>query len=186
MGRPILKLPEHAAQVLLRLREMEDSRPLNSYLRALADKGWGYQSSATVLGLSRQTVHQHAKRGSLNCDLIPEAPPVPPHPRPERPEPPSLSREQIRRLRTLQNLAVKCRGHHRPGDPRRKASEELSRMINDLTKEGINYPTIGAAIGVRPMTVRARLKRHRYRRTNPSLKPYGGYRSQEATDAHAS
>jgi DNA-directed RNA polymerase specialized sigma24 family protein len=184
MGRPVRELPEQAVLELRRLYAMDETHLLDAYLRALAEAGWGYQPSATVLGVARQTIHQRVLRGSLECEGLPEVPALPT--RPERPAPPTLSREQVKRLRALQAKAVKLKGHHKPDDPRRQASEELSRFIDELTRVEISYKEIGAAIGVQPMTVRARLKRHGYRLTNPTLKPYGGHRPQEATNAHAS
>lgn len=186
MGRPVRELPEQAVQELHRLYAMDETHLLDAYLRALADAGWGYQPSATVLGVSRQTIHQRAMRGSPEHEGLPEVPRPPTRPERLRSAPPTLTQGQIRKLKTLQAQAVQLRGHHKPDHPWRVASEELSRMIDELTRVEITYREIGAAIGVQPMTVRARLKRHGYRLTNPTLPPYGGHRPQEATNAHAS
>lgn len=176
MGRPVLVLPEETQVDLRRLHGMDDPVLLNTYLAQLADAGWGYQPSATALGMHRQSIRQRAAQG-LNVPLgPPQLPIVPEPPRKSLPTSPAISGPEANRLRRLNGLAQKLRPEHGPKDPHRRASEELSAFIDALTKRGVQYKQIGAVLGIKPMTVRARLKRHGYRRPNPALKPYQGKR----------
>jgi hypothetical protein len=181
MGRPVLVLPEQTQVTLRVLAAAEDPQPLDSYLAALADAGWGYQPAARVLGINREWARVRAHRGSLGPQHLP---PVPELPRkPEKPAPPALSREEALRLRALNQQARQLRAEHPADDPRRLASEELSEFIDALTKRGITYRQMGAAMGIKARSVRDRLNRHGYRAGGPKLVPYRGRRPEEA---HAS
>lgn len=179
MGRPVRVLPEQTQADLRRLAGTEPPELLGYFLGALNDAGWGYQPAATALGLSRQQVHSRALHGHQMDGQIPEVPPLPE--RPQKPPRPVLSRAEARQLRTLQDKAVQLRGHHSANHPYRLASERLSKLINDQLERGIGYKDIGDVIGVKPMTVRARLKRHGYRVTNPALRPYRKPERREAS-----
>jgi transcriptional regulator of acetoin/glycerol metabolism len=176
MGRPVLVLPEEIQAALRLSAGMGDPQILDSLLATIADQGWGYQPSATALGLHRQTVRQRAQRGTLGLQGLPA---VPEAPRAVRPEPPALSEAERAELAQLNKLAQQLRAEHGEEDPRRVASERLSALIDELTKKKIRYKEIAEVLGVRPMTVRARLKRHGYRQINPKLTPYRGHRPQE-------
>lgn len=175
VGRPVLVLPERIQTELRLAAGLGDRHVLDSLLREIAEKGWGYQAAATALGLSRQTVYERAQRGSLGLQGLPEVP----FAREPRPEPPALTQAEKTRLRELQRKAVQLRGYHKTNDPRRKASEELSALIDELTRRKITYAQIGAALRVEPMTVRARLRRHGYRTTEPSLRRYRAAEQEE-------
>lgn len=188
MARPVLTLPGETQDHLRRLAGGDDPQRRDDYLAALYDAGWPYAAAATVLGLARETIREWAQKGFPDADKLPPVPQPP-----ERPEPPQrlswgeLTDPERRQLRALQNLASELRGHHDLDAPERRASEDLSAMIDELTtrKDGrLTYAQIGEAMGVRPMTVRARLKRHGYRTTNPTLRQYGAAR-REAQEADA-
>lgn len=168
VGRPVLVLPKRIQTELKLAARLDDRHVLDSLLREIAEKGWGYQPSATALGLSRQTVFERAQRGSLGLPGLPEVPLA----REPRPEPPELTQDEKERLSQLQEQAVQLRGFHKDDDPLRKASEELSALIDELTQRKITYAQIGEVLQVEPMTVRARLRRHGYRTTEPSLRRY--------------
>lgn len=178
MGRPVLVLPEQTQEVLRALAAAKDPQPLDSYLAALADAGWGYQPAARVLGINREWARTRAHRGSLGPQDLPPVPEVPR--KPERPAPPTLSPKQARRLRALNQRARQLRAEHPADDPRRLASEELSWLIDELTKQGITYQQMGAAMGIKARSVRDRLHRHGYRSGGPKLVPYRGRRPEEA------
>jgi hypothetical protein len=86
----------------------------------------------------------------------------------------TLDARTKQRLRRLQRRAVQLRGFHSATDPRRKASEELAKLIHELAGKGVPYRAMAEAMGVRPMTVRERLKRHGYRTVAPGMRPYRG------------
>lgn len=184
MGRPVLVLPEETQAELRRLAGMDDPVLLNTYLAEIADAGWGYQPSATALGLHRQSIRQRAARavsGSLSAVQLLA---VPTPPKRKKPVPATITEPEANRLRRLNGQAKKLRPEHAATDPRRLASEELSAFIDELTQRGVQYKQVAAVLGIKPMTVRARLKRHGYRKTNPALEPYRGFRpDREKVDA---
>jgi DNA-directed RNA polymerase specialized sigma24 family protein len=172
MGRPILELPEQTQQHLRDMVANTDQEALNAYLLALDIAGWGYQPAARALGRPRETIRSWALRGSQSYGPLPPVPEVPK--RPVKPEPPSLTAKQAQRLATLNRKACQLHPRHSARHPFRVASEELSALLAEHRRNRISYEKLGAAMGVAPSTVRARLRRHGYLTVSPSLTPYRG------------
>jgi hypothetical protein len=176
--RPARILPEQTQQ---ELREIwaDDQARAGAFIRELNEAGWGFNSSAKALGISRETARKRAQDAPHDVGwlpAVPEAPPKVERPRKERPSPPEIPWEVAKRLRELHRLGHQLRGEHAEDDPRRVASEDLTRLMDELTRQGHSYAQIGAELGLKPMSIRGRLKRHGYRRPNPSLTPYAGRR----------
>lgn len=175
MGRPVLALPDEIEQELRRLHELPEQDLLNAYLSLLAERGWGYQPAATVLGMHRQSVRQRAQQGDQRA-LKGAALPTVPEARPGPPKPPAITPAEEERLLDLKKRSEGLRAEHPADDPRRLATEQMTKLIDQLTKRKITYAQIAKVLGVRPMTVRARLMRHGYRNGYASLPLYRGKR----------
>jgi hypothetical protein len=158
---------------LIRLRHFPV--PLAWHLRELHDIGdYTYRALGDVLGLTGERVGQLAgKAKPVTGTPRVESPPPPPSIVPPMKPPPVVTAEIAAELADLQGKAVQVRGHTGRDDPRRAASETLSRRLAELRKAGATYRELGDALGVREGTVRARLQTHGYQRRPPSRKVYG-------------
>lgn len=173
-----MTVPEETAVELCRFRdEIEDGRP-DPGVRFLADMyaaGWSCGSIGRAMGWPRNRAHYWATRVPAGSEVPRDMPVVPPVP--EKPGPPPavhLEPATATRLRELYEDASQLRGAHGPDHPYRKASEELTEIINTETARGVTYREIGTVLGIGPGSVRARLARHGYRTTYPGLTPYRG------------
>lgn len=193
----IRHLSDEDAETLVRLRVTSITDPagtpeLCAWLRDARNYGYTLECLASEVGLTRERIRQLV----LKAPETPAAAPVVG----ARPEPvdlpwpdlkaswlrwprPQLSPAEVAELRALQNQARELRGSHSADDPRRLASEQLSARLADLMENaGFTYGELAGALGVEPMTVRARLKRHGHRGgPAPSQKQYvGGSRSSSS------
>ena len=165
-------------------RSMPDEHDeLDAYLYALTHKGgWTLQSISDVIGITRERVRQRVERAK-ECNFAIDYVDVPIYVKPVpvkeyvRPRP-KLNSSQVRKLRNLHSMAKNLRG--KCGDTsERRASEALSAYLNELIYEnGYWTADVARAMGVKVITVRARLSRFGYRPLAPSQKPYQGLTSK--------
>jgi hypothetical protein len=185
--RPARILPEQTQQELREIWAVDQERA-GAFIRALNEAGWGFNSSAKALGISRETARMRAHDAPGTTGELPPVPPAPPkveRPRKERPGPPPISDEVAERLVLLHYSARKLRGEHAEDDPRRVAFEDLTKLLHELTEKGHTYAQLGGVIGLKPMSIRGRLKRHGYRQPNPGLTPYAGRRPDKQEEVAA-
>ena len=91
------------------------------------------------------------------------------------PRPDELSEAALlERLALLKPLAAANRGPIRAGDARRVAGEEYAWLIDLALRQGLAPRRLAQATGSTWLVLRARLARHGYRTTPPTMTPYRG------------
>lgn len=160
-ARPKVALPDDFARLLRRMQKTDDP-DLSPLLAKLKEAGWTYQEIADALGVTRQAIGQRVK----HPDRKPRVAVV-------------LPDKIERRLRELHATARTVNGAMPPEHPARRDSEELSRMMADLAKQGVPVLTLAKALGITHYAAAARLYRHGYREQMPQSQPQARYKNRK-------
>ena len=158
--------------VVANLIELRDTPALLAwYLRQLHDIGdFTYEALGAEIDRTGERARQLARDAVAVIGTPTVEPPPPEVPPPPRPS--VVTDEVAAELAALQVDARQVRGNHQPDDPRRAASETLSRRLAELRAEGATMKELAAALGVQEITVRMRLVRHGYAPIPPTVRPY--------------
>lgn len=147
-----------------------DSR-LNVLLRRAREAGWTLKVLGQAIGITCEGVRVRSMKPGSDEDLpnVPAWPRKPPKPARAPKGQPTVPADTAERLRRLNVVARTVNGAVPAGDPKRRASEELSALIADLIdNQGVAGAEVARTMGVPWGTVRARMARHGYRKSAPS------------------
>jgi plasmid maintenance system antidote protein VapI len=174
----LLKLPAETADELIVAYGTGNRALLLSYVVALREGGWTFESMAQPLGISRERVRQlynevlpyetglalaEAQRVGF---VVPE--------RPIREEkakhtPKKLSPEALERLQHLQPRAQLVRSNSARF---RAEAEEFVQLLNKQREAGVTIYQMAKALGVTHAAIRSRLVRYGYLNTSSDAKAY--------------
>jgi len=167
-------LPEGIASLLISLTYLERI----AYCRALRAEGWGYQSMATPLGISRERVRQMITWDISHGPQYRKAPvsslPVPELPRvistQEVVEIKKLPEDILKVLKDLQEKSALVCSYSKKY---RAEAEEYASLLNNLiTKQGYSAYGLAKQIGVNPGGINSKLVRYGYKQSLGKCKSF--------------
>lgn len=181
-----LVLPADAAEKLEVAHRTGDRQALQSYIVALREAGWTYESMAKPLGVSRERIRQlysevmpygvglalaEAERVGF---VVPERPELEVKVREKkyRPEPDA---EVLARLKELKPYAERVRSN--ATRYRAEAEEYVSLLNEEYTGRGVPMLRLAKELGVTHAAIRSRLVRYGYLQTESGAKAYTPIRS---------
>lgn len=168
-------------------REVSGSRPFLALVLSLRRAGWPLSSIALATGVSREAVRQwHNAAEAMGMDLdLPEVPSPPPANKTKE----QLQREESARRRKVEEarqqaildmvlpgllevkeMAEGLRGPSECNPARAAASALYTRRLHEAVEMDVNQAQLARALGIKPVTIAARLRRGGYRPKAPSEK----------------
>lgn len=153
-------------------KDSPENLRLNGFILALRRAGWPLAAIGKPLGYTREAIRLREQR-ALPVDGLPPVP-APPHiPTQAELQQEAVAARRAARLAPLrpdvvsrmQELAAQARtvnGTTPAGDPRRRASVELTELIAAVLAEGATIGGVARALGVTYPAIRFRLGRHGY------------------------
>lgn len=158
-------LPNEVVTIMASL----NSQDKKAYAKRLYEAGWSFHKIGLSCGVSRETIrkwHTHIEPYNNSVDSLPVPVayievPVYKH----RPKVPSA--DVVARLITLHKNAKRVRSK---SSNFRVEAEELGKLINELTSQGITKYQIAKAMGTSIGAINHRLVRYGYRTTTGSSK----------------
>lgn len=203
---PHVGVPALPSEVVDLLTEAQEARhttgpeALFAITKSLRDAGWTLNAIALPIGVTRETVRLWAKA----AEELPELPvldlPAPPQQAPTKSQ---VDRKRINTKKALaeardkrvfdellpemlelQPLAQKLRGPSENAPEIADASRRYTELLAEAIAAGMSPTVLARALGIKPVTVAARLRRHGYRPKAPSenqMPPWadGPYASDE-------
>jgi transcriptional regulator of acetoin/glycerol metabolism len=180
--------PTLSPSLVARLREAhamrrENEIPLLALVHALRATGWSLQAIAEPLGVTREIVRVWNKKAEDLTDLprlTVEAAPSHISKETERNESVAMRRlirdqrekavldAHLPRLRELKPLAEALRGPSRFDPTKASASLEYTTLLNETLAAGVRTRVLAEALGIKEITIHARLRRGGFRKTSPS------------------
>lgn len=182
-----LVLPQETADELIVAYGTGNRALLLSYIVALREAGWTYESMAKPLGVSRERIRQfynevlpyevglalaEAQKAGF---VVPERPALPPKVVAEKKVRPEPSAEVLERLRELKPLAEKVRSNSTRY--RAEAEEYVSLLNKEHVERGVSMWRLAQELEVTHGAIRSRLVRYGYLKTQSDAKAYTPIRS---------
>jgi hypothetical protein len=187
---PHVGVPILPSEVVTLLTEAIEARPtagpeaLFAIIHSLRESGWTLNAIALPLGVTRETVRLWAKAAEATDGLPALDLPAPPTP------PPTKSQVDAKRVSTkralatardnrildkvlpellsLQEQAQGLRGPSELDPATAAASKRYTELLAEARSAGISPTVLARALGIKPVTIAARLRRHGYRPKAPS------------------
>lgn len=155
-------LPQSVHDNLKALTAKEDR---NAYIRELRQVGWTLQSIATVTGLTREMIRLisvDTRQSSPSFAIVGLEVPLPPRKLVTIQVRKPIDPEVLKKLKELHAVATLVRGRTQKY---RKEAEEFTKMIYDLTLEGVSTYTVAKELGLTVAAVNFRLVHYGYKNT---------------------
>lgn len=180
--KALLELPLETADELVVAYGTGNRALLLSYVVALREGGWTFESMAKPLGVSRERVRQlynevlpfetelALKTARDNGFVVPERPIIAPKATAPKKYRPAPSPEVLTRLRELQPYAEKVRANSTRY--RAEAEEYVALLNSERTERGVSMWRLAKELGVTHAAIRSRLVRYGYLGTDSSAKAY--------------
>lgn len=180
-------LPQDTADELIVAYGTGNRVLLLSYIVALREAGWTYESMAKPLGVSRERVRQFYNEvlpyetGLMLAEaqkagfVVPERPMATPRvtaPKKYRPEP---SESTLARLKELKPYAEKVRSNSTRYRP--EAEEYVALLNREHVERGVSMWRLAKELEVTHGAIRSRLVRYGYLKTESDAKAYTPIRS---------
>ena len=174
----LLELPVETADELIVAYGTGNRAALLSYVVALREGGWTFESMAKPLGISRERIRQlynevlpyemglalaEAQRLGF---VVPERPA---YPEAEKHIPKAVDPDALERLRELQPKAMLVRAN---SARYRSEAEEFVKLLNEQREAGVTVYQLAKALEVTNAAVRSRLVRYGYLKTSSEAKAY--------------
>ena len=177
-----MQLPQETADELIVAYGTGNRALLLSYVVALREAGWTYESMAKPLGVSRERVRQFYNEvlpyevglalaeATRSGFVVPERPVLEPRataPKKYRPEP---LEENLARLKELKPYAERVRSN----SPRFRAEAEeyVALLHREHVERGVSMWRLAKELGVTHGAIRSRLVRYGYLKTESDAKAY--------------
>jgi len=177
-------LPEDIVQHLKTIRG--DGTPeFNATVHALVSAGWTLASISAPLGATRESVRLWSNRGAAGPSVeVPAAPPsaaardtarrrqeLDAERRGRKGRELDALQEYLPKLRELQPSAQSLRGPSASSEYYASASAEYTRLLAEAIDAGAPVVRLAEALGIKTVTIHARLRRWGYRKASPSERP---------------
>ena len=153
-------LPKEVKDTFLTITDKSNR---NAYISQLNDLGWSLTAIAEAVGVTREMIRLICKDTSLSSFEVLSYPmPLPPRKIVTKNVRKSIDPEVLKKLKELHAVAKLIRGK----TPKyRKEAEEFTKMIYDLTLEGVSTYTVAKELGLTVGAVNFRLVHYGYKNT---------------------
>ena len=155
-------LPKEVKEAFLTITDKTDR---NAYICQLNDVGWSLTAIAEAVGVTREMIRLICKdvKSSPSFEVLALPMPLPPRKIVTKNVRKSIDPEVLKKLKELHAVAKLIRGK----TPKyRKEAEEFTKMIYDLTLEGVSTYTVAKELGLTVGAVNFRLVHYGYKNTS--------------------
>lgn len=180
--KALLQLPTETADELIVAYGTGNRALLLSYIVALREGGWTFESMCKPLGISRERVRQFynevlpyeielaLKTARDNGFVVPERPLATPRVVKQKKYRPEPSADALARLLELKPYAEKVRSNS--VRYRAEAEEYVALLNKEHTEAGVSMWRLAKELGVTHGAIRSRLVRYGYIKTDSNAKAY--------------
>jgi hypothetical protein len=154
-------LPKEVKEAFLTITDKADR---NAYVCQLNDVGWSLTAIAEAVGVTREMTRLIAKdnTSSPSFEVLGLPMPLPPRKIITKQVRKPIDPEVLKKLKELHAVAKLIRGRT---TKYRKEAEEFTKMIHDLTLEGVSTYTVAKELGLTVGAVNFRLVHYGYKNT---------------------